>query len=246
MSRTIQGIDVSVHQGLIDWSKVKASGKEFVFVRLGWCGYDGKIVDNGGLDKNYHANMRGAAAAGLSVGVYVYSYANTVLAARVAAQETLELVKPYVLTYPVAFDIEDQQYTHMTKAENTAITNAFLQRIEQARYYGILYTYKYFAEGNLNMSDLAAYDMWIAQYASSCTYKGDYGIWQYAGEKGTCGGVKTACDLNIAYKDYAGIIAAAGLNAPGIDKSTALEEAQDRIRELEEAIAKIKAFVGQL
>lgn len=208
----IYGIDISKYQGTINWPKVKAAGKDFAFIRLGWCGYDGSIIANGGLDSMYHANMQQAIAAGLNVGVYVYSYAKTAAAARVAARETLDLVKQYQLTYPIAFDIEDKMNTSMSKSENTAITKSFLMEIEQSGYYGIIYTFKSFAEANMNMSELSMYDMWIAQWASQCTYSGNYGIWQYVGDAGKCDGVLTACDLNISYRDYADIIKTAGLN----------------------------------
>lgn len=215
---TIFGIDVSKHQGTIDWSKVKAAGKKFVFVRVGWCGYDGRIQANGGLDPTFKANVEGALAAGLQVGIYVYSYAKTISAAIIAAKETLSLVKPYKLEYPIAFDIEDAIYTAMKKEDNTAIVKAFLSEIEKANYYGLLYTYKSFAESNLNMADLAAYDVWIAQYADKCTFAGKYGIWQYKGNvpgyMGSCDGINTTVDLNQASKDYAGIIQSKGLNKP--------------------------------
>ena len=215
MSTSIYGIDVSKHNGAVNWQQVKQAGKEFAFIRLGWAGYDGRIEANGGLDSLFHRNMQAAIAAGMHVGVYVYSYAKSAAAAIVAARETLELVKPYQLDYPIAWDIEDQQYIHMDKALVTQIADAYLAHIEQAGYYGLLYTYKNFAEPYLNMTALARYDVWIAQYAAKCTYTGKYGIWQYAGEAGRCPGVTGSCDLNISYKDYAKLIQDAGLNGLG-------------------------------
>ena len=211
----LYGIDVSKHNGTVDWKKVKSAGKDFAFIRLGWAGYDGRIEANGGLDPMFHANVKGALDAGLNVGVYVYSYAKTPTAAIVAAKETLKLVKPYRLTYPIAFDIEDSMYQSMGKAINTEIAKAFLSTVEEAKYYGILYTYKNFAESYLDMNQLSRFDLWIAQYGSKCTYQGKYGIWQYAGNDGRCAGVSGACDLNIAYKDYPQIIKSAQLNRLG-------------------------------
>lgn len=249
----IYGIDVSKHNGVIDWRKVKASGKGFAFIRLGWCGYDGKIVANGGLDPMFKTNAEGAIAAGLDIGVYLYSYAKTAAAATVSAQETLALVKPYKLTYPIAFDIEDAMHVSMTKEQNTAIVNAFLSTIETAKYYGMLYTYKSFAESNLNMSQLKGFDFWVAQYASKCTYAGPYGIWQYNGDvpgfTGKCDGVNGACDLNVSYKDYAAIIKNAKLNTltsnpvqvdPSIAKIAALEA---KNKELEATMDAVRTFV---
>lgn len=218
MSVQIPGIDVSKHNGAINFTKVAAAGKKYVFVRLGWAGYDGRIMVHGGLDSLFHTNMKSALAAGLDVGVYVYSYCKTATAARIAAEEVLELVQPYQLAYPVAFDIEDSQYFSMGRSANTAIAQAFLTRIEKAKYYGMLYTYKSFVDSYLDMGALKGFDVWIAQYAATCTYSGSYGIWQHHGDRqknhpaGSCPGVNGACDLNTAYRDYPDIICKAGLN----------------------------------
>lgn len=209
-----EGIDVSVHNGAIDWTKVKTA-KDFAFIRVGWASWDGPIMSEGGLDKLFHQNMTNAIAAGMNVGVYVYSYCKTPEAARIAAKEVLDLVKTYRLTYPIAFDIEDTsdsgvRYDKMTRAQNTAIVHAFLEEINKAEYYGILYTYKSFAENYLSMDELSGYDTWIAHYAKTCGYNGAHTIWQYNGDVtgfvGSCPGVTGACDLNVSYKDYAAFI----------------------------------------
>lgn len=211
---SIYGIDVSKYQGQIDWKAVRAEGKEFAFVRLGWAGWDGGIK----LDEKAEENIKGAVAARLHAGVYVYSYCKTAEAARLAAKETISLLKNFPqLMYPIAFDIEDTSetgtpYNRYVKSDNSAIVAAYLDEIEKAGYYGMLYTYKSFAENYLDMSALKKYDLWIAHYAAKNGYAGSCGIWQYAGDSGRCGGVNGACDLNISYKDYAGIIKAAGLN----------------------------------
>lgn len=223
----INGIDVSKHNGTIDWTKVKAAGKDFAMIRLGWAGYDGRIVANGGLDPMFEANAKGAIAAGLDIGVYVYSYCKTASAAKVAAQETVELIKDYVVTYPVAFDIEDSLHHSMQKSVNTAIAGAFLLEIEQAGYYSMLYTYKSFAESYLNMADLSRYDFWLAHFTTKTDYTGSYGIWQHS-ETGKVGGVTGNVDLDIAYMDYAAVIMAAGLN--GFSGS----ESDDIVEDLEQ------------
>ncbi len=246
----IEGIDVSVHNGPVDFVQVKAAGKAFVFVRLGWAGWDGKIEANNGLDSRFHANMKDAIAAGLHVGVYVYSYCKTPEAARVAAAETLALVAPYKLTYPIAFDIEDTsdtgtRYDKMSKAENAAICEAFLTAIQRAGYYGILYTYTSFAQSYLDTQALAGRELWLAQYADAVTYSGAYGIWQYKGDVkgyvGSCPGVTGACDLNVAYKDYAAMIFAANLNAQDVDMPL-----QQEIDKLKETVAELEAKIAEL
>ena len=209
----LKGIDVSTHQGVIDWKKVKESGVEFAFIRIGWAGYDGRIVANRGLDSRFHQNVKDAISADIPVGIYVYAYCDSPNAAEVAADEVLELVKDYKITYPIVFDMETEgtKYRTFTRATNTDIAKAFLQRVEAKGYYSMLYTYKSFAENNLNMVDLKAYDLWIAQIASNVTYKGAYGIWQYSWTL-KVPGIVGAVDGNIAYKDYAKLIQEAGLN----------------------------------
>lgn len=220
----INGIDVSKHNGTIDWSKVKAAGYDFAMIRLGWAGYAGPIVANGGLDPMFEANIKGAQAAGVDVGVYVYSYCKTAAAAKIAAQETVELVMDSQLTYPIAFDFEESMYASMTKEENTAMCEAFLSTAEKAGYYAMLYTFKSYAEYNLNMTDLAKYDFWLAHVGNngatkiSTSYSGPYGMWQYSW-KGGIKGISGDVDLNYAYMDYPSIIKAAGLNGfTGEDK----------------------------
>jgi GH25 family lysozyme M1 (1,4-beta-N-acetylmuramidase) len=165
-------------------------------------GYDGPIAGNGGLDSMFKANAEGAKAAGLHVGAYVYSYCKTAAAARTAAQETVQLAKQVGLDYPIAFDIEDTIFADKAqKALNTEIAKAFLEEIAAAGLVPLLYTYKAFADAYLDMTQISA-DVWIAQYADKCTYSGPYTVWQHSGS-GKCDGVAGACDLDVAYKDYA-------------------------------------------
>lgn len=209
MSITRKGIDVSYSQGNIDWEKVKSSGIEFALIRIGWCYNNGILKE----DDYFKANISGAIAAGIDVGVYLYSYATTSEAARVAANQVVEAIKPYKLLYPVAFDIEYESiYTNGLKENNTAIATAFLDEIEKAGYYAMLYCSKDFLENYLIPEKLEKYDKWIAQYASSCTCKYAYGIWQYT-SNGKVDGINTDVDMNIAYKDYASIIGGKGMGS---------------------------------
>ena len=206
----IEGVDVSKYQGQVDWAKVAAQGKKFALIRYGWAGYDGHISD--GIDPYFTANMEGALAAGLDVGVYVYSYAKTQQAAQIAAQETVAAVKGYRVAYPIILDFEDDQYKSAAqKAANTAICKAFLGEVEKLGYYAMLYTYTNFAQNYLDMSALRAYDFWVADYRGYVGYRGAYGIWQYS-STGRVNGISGNVDLNKAYKNYPALIAAAGLN----------------------------------
>ena len=95
-----QGVDVSKHNGSVNWSQVAASGMKFAFIKAG--------STNSGVDPNFDANIKGAAAAGLKTGVYVYSYATTPEAAQNEANLVLQWISNYTVNYPVVFDIEDK------------------------------------------------------------------------------------------------------------------------------------------
>lgn len=199
------GVDVSYAQGKIqDWKAVKAAGIDFAIIRAGYCYNNGAVK----VDTTYHYNMQQALAAGLDVGVYLFSYALTAAAAERSANELLPLIAPYSISMPVIFDIEDSTavtYTKFTKTLNTSIVDSFLSVIQANGYIGMIYANKSFFEVNLDMKQLAAYEVWVAQWDSACTYTGDYGIWQYS-EKGKVNGINTYVDMNYCYKDYPGLI----------------------------------------
>ena len=203
-NKTFNGVDVSKYQGNIDWTQVKNAGYSFAFVRVGYCDYQGPIAE--GKDPYFEQNMQNAIAAGLNVGIYVYSYATTTSAAEVCAEQVINYAKNYKITMPIAFDFEDSKtYASKGKATNTAICKAFLNKIQNAGYYAMLYTYTSFANSYLNMSDLSAFDLWIADYRGYVGYQGAYGIWQHSSTT-KVPGISGNCDVNIAYKDYPLII----------------------------------------
>ena len=201
------GIDVSKYQNAIDWPRVAASGVHFAFVRVGWAGYEGGIDE--GLDPCFARNMAGAAAAGLAVGAYVYSYCKTPAAAHRAAREAAALLAPYRLTMPLAFDIEDAAtYKALGRAQSSAVAAAFLEEAKARGYYPLLYTYTSFAQSYLDMSALSAYDLWLADYRGYMGLKGA-SIWQHTSD-GWVDGISGRVDLNIAYKDYPALIGRQG------------------------------------
>lgn len=209
MAKTeVQGIDVSFCQTTVDWQKVKAAGIRFVMVRAGFCYNDGSLK----VDNLFQKHMKGAADAGLDMGVYLYSYAASGAAAKRAAQETLKLIQPYKLTYPVAFDIEDPSIVKCGRQVLTDTCDAFCAEVERQGYYAMIYANKDWMLNKLDAAKLNRYDLWLAQWASKPTYSGNFGIWQYVGDAGRVDGVKGPCDRNIAYKDYPAIIKKAGLN----------------------------------
>ena len=191
------GIDVSYHQGAINWSAVKASGVQFAFVRAG--------SFKSGTDAYYHQNMKGAIAAGIPVGIYVYSYATTPQMATNEALFAISVAKDYPVSYPIAYDIEDSYHKGMSTAEIQALINSFCVTIESAGYTPIVYSGKNFFNTKIGA---ISQDKWVAQYASACDYP-SYSFWQ-ASSKGKINGVSGNVDIDYQYKDYSGQIVANG------------------------------------
>lgn len=216
-------IDVSRWQGSIDWKVVKASGIGNVMIRCSsW--------DNSGPceDPEFKRNISDAYAAGLNVGVYHYSYAANVAEARREAKFVLELLAPYRLQLPVAFDFEDiAAHEPLSKRQATDIVKAFCDLLEGEQYYCVLYTFSSWMSGKFYDAEIAKYDKWVAHVGVSApAYSGDYGIWQYS-HTGQVAGIKGNVDLNYIYKDYPAIIKAAGLNGYERPKPTPQPEEPD-------------------
>ena len=192
------GIDVSYHQGAIDWNAVKASGVQFAFIRAG--------SFKSGTDAYYHANMKGAIAAGIPVGIYVYSYAIT---PEMAANEGLFAVtvaKDYPVSLPIAYDIEDAYHRGMTPDQLQALVNAFCNTVRAAGYYPIVYSSKNWFETRIGA---VSWDVWVAQYNTACSYSRPYAFWQCT-SSGAVPGINGRVDMDFQFKDYSADIPANG------------------------------------
>lgn len=211
-----KGIDVSKWQGLINWDKVKKSGVEFAIIREGY----GK-KNPSQIDKKFKENINGAKNTGINVGVYHYSYADSINDAINEAQFCLENIQGYQLEYPVVFDIEDKEMLKLSTRQRTDICKAFCREIEKNGYYTMIYTNPNWLKNYLYSSELLSFwDLWLAQWdverpSYSC------GIWQYS-ETGKVDGISGNVDLNISYKDYPDIIKKARLN--GFNSSNQSEQ----------------------
>lgn len=219
----IKGIDVSKHQTSVDFKKVKKEGFEFAIIRCGYRGYgSGKVT----TDERWSQHVKNAIASKMPYGVYFFSQAITVAEAIEEAKYTLKLVKAQSVqpVYPIYIDTEWANKNHtgradsLTKAQRTAIVKAFCAEIEKAGYYAGIYASTSWFTYQLNDNELTRYDKWIAQYATECEYKGDYGMWQYGGSENhlrspKVNGVSSeACDQNYCYIDYPTTIKKKGLN----------------------------------
>ncbi|SFN59236.1 Lyzozyme M1 (1,4-beta-N-acetylmuramidase), GH25 family [Pseudobutyrivibrio sp. UC1225] len=195
----IQGIDVSKYQGAINWAAVAQSGVTYTFIKVG--------STNSGIDPYFAANVKGAQAAGIRTGVYIYSYATSVEAAIQEAQLVVQWIEGYNINFPVAFDIEDKTQKGLDANTCTAMANAFASVINAAGYTPILYTYTNFYKAHFTSA--LACDKWIAQYADHNDIAG-WAIWQYS-SGGAVPGVNGRVDMNVAVKDYTAFIPQVGL-----------------------------------
>ena len=200
-----KGIDISKWNSTVDFQAVKNDGTDFVIIRSSYGKKDPKQVD-----KLFHRNIQEAQKVGLPVGVYHYSYADSVSDAKAEAEFCLENIQGYKLEYPICFDIEDRTQLALSNRQRTDIVKTFCNTIESAGYYAMLYTNLNWWNNYLNKDELRKYDLWLAQWNVSAPSV-NCGIWQYS-DKGTVDGISGNVDLNISYKDYPTIMKAKGLN----------------------------------
>ena len=196
---SVNGIDVSKYQPNIDWKTVKASGIEFVIIRVGYRGSStGVLVE----DPYFKQHIKGATDAGLKVGVYFFTQAITKAEAVEEASMALSLTEGYNLAYPIFIDTErvsgNARANNLDKATRTEIVDAFCKTIQNAGKKAGVYASKSWYNNQLNASKLDNYCIWVAQYNTECTYTGRYSIWQYT-ETGKVPGISSYVDLNISY-----------------------------------------------
>ena len=194
------GIDVSHHQGRIDWAQVKASGVEFAIIRVGYRGQT-----SGGIyeDAYFKTNMKGAIANGIKVGAYFYSTAINETEALEEAAWVVKKIAPYSITYPVVYDFEDfnsKRCANVGGAEATKNANAFLNYIKSSGYEPMMYANKSDITKRMSRSSFNC-KFWLAHYTSKTDYTGNVNMWQYT-SKGTVPGISGWVDMNIAYFNY--------------------------------------------
>ena len=241
-------IDVSYYQANIDYAKVKTAGIKGVILRCGRTGYGSSKTKQ--EDSTFQKHYKGFKDVGIPVGAYYYSCATTVAEAKEEAELVKSILKGKQFEYPIYFDTEDNhdinasgnskesQYS-IGKTKLTEVAKAFLQTLEDAGYYVGIYASKSWLENQLDMSKLSNYAVWLAQYASKPTYKGDYGMWQYS-STGKVNGISGNVDMNWCYVDYPTAIKKAGLNGySSTTESPDTSEIDKLKKELEEAQAEI-------
>lgn len=208
----LKGIDVSEHQGRIDWKNVK-NHIDFAILRAGY--------GRNNIDKQFLRNIKECNRLGIPVGVYWFSYAYTVEMARQEAKYVLEAIKPYRVEYPVFADIEYDTFNYaeknginISKRLATDMVKAFCSEIEGAGYWAGNYANPDFINNKFYQSELERYSLWLAWYGATENQAKKYGcqMWQYS-ESGSIPGIGTnSVDMNYDYRDFGKAIRDKGLN----------------------------------
>lgn len=211
------GIDVSYHNGTLDWSVIKSAGVDFAILRAAYRGYgdEGTLV----RDSKFAEYIRGAQSYGIPVGAYIYSQAITTAEAVQEANYILNIVKNYSLDLPIVFDYEFSPSSsgrlnvawkegELNKTKMTDITLAFCNTIKSAGYDVMVYANKTFLTKNIDheVIENAGYDVWLAHYVNQneynyqgTNYTGDFKIWQYTSTGRIPGISNKVFDCNFMY-----------------------------------------------
>ena len=195
----IKGIDVSKHQGVIDWGKVKNDGIKFAIIRIG---YGGSAPVK---DERFEENYKNAKAKGIKVGVYIYSYADSESDVKKEYEAVIKWLGGRHLDLPVYYDVEDKEMSSLSKNVLSNYVKIFCEKLENAGYWAGIYANKNWLETKLDMNFLKDYTVWLAQWTNSPTYKGSYAMWQYT-SNGKVDGIGGRVDMNYQVKDLGGKI----------------------------------------
>ncbi|MCD8335398.1 MAG: lysozyme [Clostridiales bacterium] len=199
------GIDVSAHQGDIDWEAVAADGVSFAMLRVGFRGYGAEGTLN--LDESFLQNAQAALAAGVEIGVYFFSQATSVEEAEEEAAFVLEQLEGLDITFPVAYDWEiidaedsgegGARTDDVDEETSAACAEAFCAAVTQAGYRAALYVNNQTGYFSYDDALLQSYFLWYAGYEQSYPdYYYAVDLWQYT-ESGTVDGITGSVDLNI-------------------------------------------------
>lgn len=193
------GIDVSHHQGDIDWEKVRAEGVTFAFIRIGYRGYgkEGKICP----DTRALENIKEAQAQGIDVGVYFFSQAVSEAEALEEADFVLSSLENIDLQLPVVYDpesiLDDEARTdNVTGEQFTKNTRVFCDTVREAGYEPMIYSNMLWEAYEFDLAQLSDLDIWYADYEKEPQTPYHFTFWQYSNE-GTIDGIEGAVDLNL-------------------------------------------------
>ena len=187
------GIDVSHHQGEVNWEAVKAAGIDFAVIR---CGYGDDLVSQD--DRQWHRNVSECERLGIPYGVYLYSYATDTNMAASEAAHTLRLLEGHNPDLPVFYDMEENRQLVLGASGLAELARTYCDTLVAAGYdvgvYASLNWWQYY----LTDSVFENWHRWVAEWRSSCTYTGRYEMWQYT-DCGTINGINGYVDMNYWY-----------------------------------------------
>ncbi len=199
------GVDISKHNGQVNFSRIKAAGVDYVMLRLGARGYSTGQIS---LDDNFVENMEAAIEAGLDIGVYFYSQAISQDEVLQEVNFVIQNLEPYRahITYPVAFDMENvpndkARIDGLSRDDRTAIATAFLSGVQTAGYAPMIYGNKEWLIKNVDLAKLQDYDVWLAQEQDVPDYPYQFAMWQYT-TTGVLNGVSGDASLNLCFVSY--------------------------------------------
>lgn len=196
-----KGVDVSKHQGEIDWQKVREAGYDFAFLRIGYREYGLNGILH--VDETFHTNIVNAQDAGIDVGVYLFSQAVNEAETMEEVQLVLDNLTEYELQLPVVYDPErirnDEARTDdVTGEQFTNHTVLFCEKIKEAGYEPMVYSNLVWEAFEYDMEKLADYPIWYADYEPVPQTPYDFTFWQYS-EKGQVDGINGIVDVNVEF-----------------------------------------------
>ena len=191
-----RGMDVSYWQGLFNWGRAKADGIDFAILR---CGYV-RTLGQPQVDQQWKRNAQECERLGIPYGVYIYSYAKTVEAAKAEADHVINTLKGFSPTYPVYFDLEEKSLESTSNRMLLAnMASAFCDKIAAAGYTPGIYANTNWWNNYLTDPVFDQWERWVAQYNSKCSYaRGSYRLWQCSAS-GKVDGIVGNVDLDLEF-----------------------------------------------
>lgn len=238
----MKGIDVSRHNGAIDWKSVKADGIEFAIIRAGY----GKAISQ--KDAWFERNYQGCIDNGIPCGAYWYSYAVTPAEAEAEARTFLKAIESKTFEFPVYLDIEEKNALATGKKNVSAIIKAFCGVMEKAGYWCGVYASRAHVQSYFDDDCKIRYSLWLAEWGAKLNYSGgEVGMWQYS-DKGKVNGIGTNVDMDICYVDYPTVIKAAGKNGFAKSVETAVNPVEPHVKDTVQVTMQVgdKRYSGTL
>ena len=205
----LKGIDISYHNGEIDFSKLK-SQVNFIIMRSG---YGTKTINS--KEVKFDIYYEEAKKQNIPVGTYWYCYAETPAEALEEAKTFLNKVKGKKFEYPVFYDVEEQNILKTGKENVSNIMRAFLEEVEKNGYLVGIYCSAYYLKNLVDDNIKNKYEIWVAQWGQNIDkpkYDGKWDIWQYTSDGHIDGIQSQRVDLDFSNKNYEEIIKSSGKN----------------------------------